>query len=59
MYVTIPPLSEQEAIAEYLDKKCATIDKSIAKAEREIELLTELKQSIISEAVTGKIKVTD
>lgn len=59
MYVPIPPFAEQEAIAEYLDKKCATIDKSIAKAEREIELLTELKQSIISEAVTGKIKVTD
>lgn len=57
--VAIPPLSEQETIAEYLDKKCSAIDKSIAKAEREIELLTELKQSIITEAVTGKIKVTD
>lgn len=59
MPLVIPPLSEQETIAEYLDKKCSAIDKSIAKAEREIELLTELKQSIITEAVTGKIKVTD
>lgn len=59
MRYCLPPLTEQETIAEYLDKKCSAIDKSIAKAEREIELLTELKQSIITEAVTGKIKVTD
>lgn len=55
--VSYPPLSEQEAIAKYLDEKCGRFDTLISKANREIELLKEYKQSIISEAVTGKIKV--
>lgn len=50
--VAIPPLAEQEAIATYLDRKCESIDKAIATQERRITLLTELKQSIITEAVT-------
>lgn len=53
----IPPLSEQQAIVECLDRKCANIDNSISKARREIKLLQELKQTIITEAVTGKVKV--
>lgn len=53
----LPPLSEQEAIVEYLDTKCSSIDAAIGKAKREIELLREFKQSVITEAVTGKIKV--
>ena len=55
--VAIPPIEEQEAIVKYLDGKCGSIDASIAKAKREIELLREFKQSVITEAVTGKIKV--
>ena len=51
----IPPLSEQEAIANYLDKKTAEIDKIIAEREKKIELLNELKSSIISRAVTKGI----
>jgi len=53
----LPPLSEQQAIASHLDEECAKIDSQISKANRRIELLNELKQSIITEAVTGKIKV--
>ena len=53
----IPPLSEQQAIAAYLDKSCASIDASIQKANHEIELLQEYKQSLITEVVTGKRKV--
>ena len=53
----VPPLSEQEEIVEYIERKIKPIDASIAKAKREIELLKELKQSVITEAVTGKIKV--
>lgn len=53
----VPPLSEQQAIASYLDEECAKINSQITKANRRIELLEELKQSIITEAVTGKIKV--
>ena len=55
--IPVPPLSEQQEIVEYIDRKIKPIDASIAKAKREIDLLKELKQSIITEAVTGKIKV--
>ena len=50
-----PSKSEQEAIANYLDKKTAEIDKIIAEREKKIELLNELKSSIISRAVTKGI----
>lgn len=50
-----PPLSEQEAIASYLDKRCGEIDKVITTQERRIELLREMKQSIITRAVTKGI----
>lgn len=53
--VCIPPLSEQEAIAAYLDKRCGEIDKVITTQERRIELLREMKQSIITRAVTKGI----
>lgn len=55
--ITVPPLAEQQEIAYYLDKRCASIDASISKAQREIELLQEYKQSLITEVVTGKRKV--
>lgn len=55
--ICLPPLSEQQAIADYLDKKCAEIDGLKAKLSRKHETLTELRQSIISEVVTGKRKV--
>lgn len=51
----LPPLSEQEAIAAYLDKRCGEIDKVISTQERRIELLREMKQSIITRAVTKGI----
>lgn len=53
----LPPLSEQVAIADYLDAKCAEIDGLKAKLTKKRETLTELRQSIISEVVTGKRKV--
>lgn len=56
-WVTIPPLSEQQAIIAHVEDKVGKIDSQISKANRRIELLNELKQSIITEAVTGKIKV--
>lgn len=59
IYIPIPPISEQAAIASYLDHKCATIDTSISNAQHQIDLLQEYKQSLITEVVTGKRKVTD
>lgn len=56
-WMTIPPVSEQQNIVKYIDGENSKIDAQISKAHRRIELLNELKQSIITEAVTGKIKV--
>lgn len=50
--ICIPPIAEQEAIAAWLDEKCQEIDAAIAKVDREIELIDELKQSEISRVVT-------
>ena len=50
--IPFPPLSEQTAIASYLDKKCSNIDAIITKNEQIIEKLKEYKSSLISETVT-------
>ena len=55
--IPMPPLSEQQEIVSYIESQTARLDKSIEKAEHQIELLQELKQSIITEVVTGKRKV--
>lgn len=48
----IPPLAEQRAIVSYLDSKVGQIDTYIAKQTQQIELLKELKQAVIANAVT-------
>lgn len=53
----LPPLTEQTAIAAYLDDKTAQIDSIIGKCEKQIEQLSALRRSLIAEAVMGKIKV--
>lgn len=50
--IIAPPLSEQQKIADYLDRKCSEIDKMIALEEKIIEELKAYKQSVITEAVT-------
>lgn len=57
--IPVPPLSEQRAIADYLDKKTFEIDSAISSLEAQRNDLNALKQSIISEAVTGKIDLRD
>ena len=52
--IPIPPLSEQQHIASYLEGKCAEIDSLIALKQQKIEKLKEYKKSVIYEAVTGK-----
>ncbi len=52
MPITIPPISEQSAIVSYLDKKTSQIDNFIGEAEKEIDLLDELKQAQIARLVT-------
>ncbi|MDC3214423.1 restriction endonuclease subunit S [Pseudoalteromonas distincta] len=48
----VPPMPEQTAIANFLDKKTAQIDEAIAIKEKQIELLKERRQIIIQQAVT-------
>ena len=55
----IPPLAEQQAIADYLDEKCADIDSLIQTKQSKIDSLKEYKKSIIYEYVTGKKEVNE
>jgi type I restriction enzyme S subunit len=55
--VPLPPLIEQQLIAEHLEAKCAKFDGLIAKAERIINLLREKRSALITAAVTGRIHV--
>ena len=52
-----PPLAEQTAIVEYLDKATADIDITIDHARRQIELMQEYRTRLIADVVTGKIDV--
>lgn len=49
-----PPLSEQHAIATYLDEKCLKIDTIVANLEKQISKYADLKRSLIDEVITGK-----
>ena len=57
LLLPIPTDSEQQQIANFLDRKTQQIDELIAAEHRKIERLKEYRQSLISEAVTGKIDV--
>lgn len=53
----VVPIREQEAIAAFLDQATSQIDTLREKIQKEIELLKEFRTILISQAVTGKIKV--
>ena len=55
--VLLPPITEQQSIADYLDDKCADIDSLIQTKLSKIDSLKEYKKSIIYEYVTGKREV--
>lgn len=57
MYFPVPPLSEQRAIVAYISDRTAKIDKMVDNVNREIGNLKEYKQRLISDVVTGQIKV--
>ncbi len=54
MFVCLPPLPEQRAIATYLDDKCAKIDTIVSNLEKQISRYGDLKRSLIDEVITGK-----
>ena len=55
--IIYPPISEQQQIVEYLDRQTEEIDTLIQLEQKKIDTLKEYRQSLISEVVTGKIKV--
>lgn len=50
--IPTPPLPEQRRIADYLDTKCAEIDRSMELVRQSIDKLKEYKKSVITEVVT-------
>ena len=57
MYFANPPIKEQIEIVNYIESESLLIDQAITQAEKEITLIKEYQQNLISEAVTGKIDV--
>lgn len=55
----LPPIEEQETIAAYLDDVMGKVDALISELTKQIDELTEYKQAVITEAVTGKVDVRD
>lgn len=56
-FIPVPPIEEQEAIVEYIRKKDSAIDDMIANLRAEIDTLTEYKQRLIADVVTGQVDV--
>jgi type I restriction enzyme S subunit len=57
--IPFPPLEEQSTIVRHIETECTRIDSKKTKTEKLIELLTEYRTALISEVVTGKIKVIE
>ena len=57
LLVVVPPVEKQQDIATYLNHQCAELNSAIATNASMIEKLKEYRQSIIYEAVTGKIEI--
>jgi type I restriction enzyme S subunit len=59
IFLAIPNLSEQSAIASFLDHETSKIDALITESQLGIDLLQERRSALISAAVTGQIDVRD
>ena len=57
--VQVPPFEEQQSIVHHIETESAQIDAKKVKTEKLIELLTEYRTALISEVVTGKVKVIE
>ncbi|EAL4138294.1 restriction endonuclease subunit S [Campylobacter upsaliensis] len=55
--MVVPPLQEQKQIANFLDEKCEKINSAIEKTKKQIELVKEYKNTLINEAVCGRINL--
>lgn len=54
MFVCLPPLTEQRAIATYFDDKCSKIETIVSNLDKQISRYGDLKRSLIDEVITGK-----
>jgi type I restriction enzyme S subunit len=59
MWIALPPLAEQRAIADYVEKATAPLAAVAARCEREISLLREYRTRLIADVVTGKLDVRE
>jgi type I restriction enzyme, S subunit len=59
LLIAVPPIEEQHLIVRHIETECARIDAKKAGTEKLIELLTEYRTALISEVVTGKVKVAE
>ena len=59
VWIPVPPLTEQVAIASFLDRVSSDIDEAIKSAQQEISLLREYRTRLIADVVTGKLDVRE
>ena len=57
--VALPPTCEQEAIADSIEVSTAGIASTVARIEREIDLLREYRTRLVADVVTGKLDVLE
>ena len=57
IFVPLAPLHEQDRICKYLNEKCESLDYLISSNDSTIKKLKEYRQSVIYEAVTGKVEI--
>lgn len=55
--ILVPPMEEQQKIADFLEEKSAQIDSTIEGINRQIELLGKYRKQVINDVVTGKVRV--
>jgi type I restriction enzyme S subunit len=59
LLVPVPCIAEQQSIVNHIEAECTRINAKIEKTKKLIALLAEYRTTLISEVVTGKIKVTE
>ena len=59
LWFSLPPLPEQQAIVQYIDRETARIDAAVTHARHQIELLQEYRTRLIADVVTGKLDVRE
>jgi len=59
LIVTVPPINEQNAIVKHIEITYGKIDQIIEKLEKQVVLYQEYRTALISEVVTGKVKVAE